>query len=241
MQFTGWDGPLVFRATVLADEQQAGRPQSLRTAPLAYAGARPERVPGDPRLAEAAQALLCLHLLLRSRRLYDSSHPQILDHLDSAYDSLKRVASALGGLEVRIERGGVVVPTLAEGHIPDSHGEFYALASDLQRAGVQTVYFAEKFHVGELDTFSQLLKDTLLRSDEPAKRSGRIWWPAKLREQRVEGIQVNTLTDRKVDTVLASLIAALVAYGGNAPQEDGDTAILAPPGNVRRGRAEMGE
>ena len=191
--------------------------------------ARPGRVnTSDPRLADATLALRALHLLLRSRRLYESSHPQVQDHLDAAYDSLKRVASALGGLEVRIERGGVVVPTIAEGHIPDTHGEFNALANDLQRAGVQTVFFAEKFHVGELDTFSQLLKDTLLRSEEPAKRTGQTWWPGQLREQRVEGIQVNTLTDRKVDTVLASLIAALVAYGGNAPQENGDTPILAP-------------
>ena len=219
---------MVNRATVLADEQ-ADKPQSHRAAPFVKAIARPEqRVTNDPRLADATQALRALHLLFRSRRLYESSHPQVQDHLDAAYDSLKRVASALGGLEVRIERGGVVVPTIAEGHVPDAHGEFHALAKDLQRAGVQSVFFAEKFHVGELDTFSQLLKDTLLRSDEPAKRTGRAWWPGQLREQRVEGIQVNTLTDRKVDTVLASLIAALVAYGGNAPQENGDTPILVP-------------
>ena len=220
---------MVNRATALAEEQQTDGPQSHRGTPLVNAVARPGRVnTSDPRLADATQALRALHLLLRSRRLYESTHPQVQDHLDAAYDSLKRVASALGGLEVRIERGGVVVPTIAEGHIPDAHGEFNALANDLQRAGVQTVFFAEKFHVGELDTFSQLLKDTLLRSEEPAKRTGLTWWPGHLREQRVEGIQVNTLTDRKVDTVLASLIAALVAYGGNAPQENGDTPILAP-------------
>jgi len=205
LSFALWDGLLVNRATVLADEQ-ADKPQSHRAAPFVKVVTRPERVTNDPRLADATQALRALHLLLRSRRLYESSHPQVQDHLDAAYDSLKRVASAFGGLEVRIERGGVVVPTITEGHIPDAHGEFHALANDLQRAGVQTVFFAEKFHVGELDTFSQLLKDTLLKSDEPAKRTGRTWWPEQLREQRVEGIQVNTLTDRKVDTVLASLI-----------------------------------
>jgi hypothetical protein len=53
-------------------------------------------------------------------------------------------------------------------------------------------------------------------------------WPAQLREQRVEGIQINTLTERKVDSVLASLIAALVAYGGNAPQESADAPIREP-------------
>jgi len=68
----------------------------------------------------------------------------------------------------------------------------------------------------------------LLRSEEPANRGGNRAWPAQLREHRVEGIQINTLTERKVDTVLASLIAALVAYGGNAPQESGDAAIRAP-------------
>jgi hypothetical protein len=220
---------LVFRATLLADQQRTGRAQSHRTASPVNALAHQERLsPGDSRLANAIQALRSFHLLLRSRRLYENSHPQILDNLDSAYDSLKRVAGELGGLELRVERGGVVVPTIVEGHLPDAHGEFHALATDLQRAGVQTVHFAEKFHVGELDTFSQLLKDTLLRSDESAKRMGSTWWPAQLREQRVEGIQVNTLTDRNVDSVLASLIAALVAYGGNAPQEDGDTPIVAP-------------
>jgi len=220
---------LVFRATLLADEQQAGRPQPQRAAPLANASARRERAnPGDPRLADANQALRAFHILLRARRLYDKAHPQVLDSLDSAYDALRRTAAELGGLEIRTERGGIVVPAISEGHLPDVRGEFQALASDLQHAGVQTIYFAEKFHVGELDTLSQLLKAALLNSDDTAKRTGTSWWPAQLRGQRVEGIQVNTLTDRKVDTILASLIAALVAYGGNAPQEDGDTPICAP-------------
>jgi len=39
---------------------------------------------------------------------------------------------------------------------------------------------------------------------------------------------VNAQTDRKVDTVLASLIAALVTFGGNSPSEDADTPIAAP-------------
>jgi hypothetical protein len=82
--------------------------------------------------------------------------------------------------------------------------------------------------VGELDTLAQLIKSTLLRSEEPSKRNATNAWPSQLREHRVEGIQINTLTERKVDTVLASLIAALVAYGGNAPQDNSDAPILAP-------------
>src|SRR5208337_2818915 len=146
----------------------------------------------------------------------------------AAYDSIRRTSADLGGLEIRPERGGIVITKVSEAHLPDARGEFHALATDLQRAGIQTLWFAAKFHVGELDTLAQLMKASLLKSEEPSKRDATSAWPVLLREHRVEGIQINTLTERKVDTVLASLIAALVAYGGNAPNEDGDTPIHAP-------------
>ena len=44
----------------------------------------------------------------------------------------------------------------------------------------------------------------------------------------MEGISINTQTERKVDTVLASLMGALVAYGGNSPREVNETPILPP-------------
>jgi hypothetical protein len=44
----------------------------------------------------------------------------------------------------------------------------------------------------------------------------------------VEGIAINEQTERKVDTVLASLIAALVAYGGHSPRESADAPIEIP-------------
>jgi hypothetical protein len=161
-------------------------------------------------------------------RLYDSSHPRVQDSLDPAYDGLRAAAASLNGLELRVERGGIVVPKLNEGHLPDTRGEFHALAGDLQRSGIHSVFFSMKFHVGELDTLTHLITDTLLRSEDAAKRLSAGGWPARLREHRVTGIQINTLTDRKVDSVLASLIAALVAYGGNAPEETGDAPIRAP-------------
>jgi PilZ domain-containing protein len=152
----------------------------------------------------------------------------LLDSLDQAYDGLRQASTELNGLEVRIERGGIVVPKLSDGHLPDARGEFHALATDLQRAGIHTLYFGTKFHVGELDTLSQLIHPTLLNSEESVKRLHHGDWLQRLRERRVEGIQINTLTERKVDSVLASLIAALVAYGGNAPQDSSDAPIRAP-------------
>src|SRR5215467_10569935 len=93
---------------------------------------------------------------------------------------------------------------------------------------MQTLVILRQFHVGELDTLAQLLRASLLKSDESFKKNRNAWWTSKLLEFGVEGIQVNTQTDRKVDTVLASLIAALVAFGGNTPDGNADAPILAP-------------
>jgi len=182
----------------------------------------------DPRILEVHGALRNLHLLMRAERLYEKNHPQRLDSLDAAYDCLRNVTEILGGLEVRVERGGLVAPRVSDEHLPDARGEMQALAVDLQRASVHSLVFSKKFHVGELDTLAQLMKASLLRSEESAKDTNNAWWPARLLENRVEGISVNTQTERRVDTVLASLIAALVAYGGHSPRESSEAPIQAP-------------
>jgi hypothetical protein len=220
-----WDTLLTSYAPALRDDDT---PSSRSRGGHSGALDRERSTTDDPLFGEVSQALRTFNLHLRTQRLYDPSHPRVLDSLDQAYDGLRNAANALGGLEVRIERGGIVVPKLNEGHMPDARGEFHALATDLQRAGIHSAFFSTKFHVGELDTLAHLITDTLLRSEEAVKRLGVGGWPARLREHRVTGIQINTLTERKVDSVLASLIAALVAYGGNAPQESGDAPIRAP-------------
>src|SRR5260370_6309680 len=187
------------------------------------------RIPADPKdqkASEVHRALRNLHLLVRSERLYEKDHPQRLDSLDCAYDSLRTAAELLGGLEIRVERGGLVAPRIGDAHLPHARGEMQALAIDLQRAGIHALAFSRKFHVGELDTLAHLVKASLLRSEEPAN-GVNAWWPARLLENRVEGISVNTQTERRVDTVLASLIAALVAYGGHSPPAAADAPIYA--------------
>ncbi len=214
-------------ASALRDDKAASKPRSAPSSSASPISSERNSF-DDPIFTQVAQALRTFNLHLRTQRLYAASHPRVLDSLDQSYDGLRSAAAALNGLEIRIERGGIVVPKLNEGHLPDARGEFHALANDLQRAGIHSAFFSTKFHVGELDTLAHLITDTLLRSEEAAKRFGVGGWPARLREQRVTGIQINTLSERKVDSVLASLIAALVAYGGNAPEEIGDAPIHAP-------------
>ncbi len=187
----------------------------------------PSRVT-DHKAIEVHRALRNLHLLLRSQRLYEKDHPSRLDSLDGAYDSIRNATEMLGGLEIRVERGGLVAPRIGDAHLPDARGEMQALAVDLQRAGIHALAFSKKFHVGELDTLARLVKASLLRSEDPANSAGNAWWPARLLENRVEGISINTQSERRVDTVLASLIAALVAYGGHSPREKADAPIQAP-------------
>jgi hypothetical protein len=182
----------------------------------------------DAKIAGLIHALRCMHLLLRAERLYDRNHPRRLESLEASYETLRNFASALNGFEINIERSGLVAPKLSDTHLPDPRGDMQALALDLQRAGIQSLAFARQFHVGELDTLARLFKASLLRSEESIKRGGHAWWTARLLEKGVEGISVNTQTERKVDTVLASLIGALVAYGGSSPRESAEAPILPP-------------
>src|ERR1700740_27919 len=160
----------------------------------------------DKKSAELHRALRNFHLLLRSERLYEKNHPQRLGSLETAYHSLRQITQTLGELELHVERGGIEAPGVGQGHLPDARGEMQALAADLLRAGIRSVVFSRKFHVGELDTLTQLMRDSLLESEGPATSKGNAWWLARLLENRVEGISINTQTEHKVDTVLASLI-----------------------------------
>jgi hypothetical protein len=205
------------------------RPQARHGSwPLTGAVRQGQLASAEVKPADVNRALHEMHVLLRSKRLYEKNHPRLLESLDASYELLRSAATALSGLELRVERGGIVVPKLGETHMEDPHGELQALAAELQRSGIQSLIFAKKFHVGELDTLAQLVKTALLRSEEPIKHGSLPWWPARLVENGVEGIQVNASTERKVDTVLASLMAALVAYGGNEPRESANTPIQVP-------------
>jgi len=177
---------------------------------------------------EVHSALRELAILLHNKRLYHHTHPKNQESLDHTYDNLRRLAYNMNGLEIRVERDSIVVPKLSEAPVPDPRNELRHLVFDFQLAGIQTLVILRQFHVGELDTLAQLLRASLLKSDESSKKKRGVWWTAKLLEFGVEGILVNAQTDRKVDTVLASLIAALVAFGGNTPNPDADAPITSP-------------
>jgi len=177
---------------------------------------------------EVHRALRDFQILLNTRRLYHHSHPKNLQSLEVTYNSLQLLVKKMAGLEIRVERDALIVPKLNEAPLPDPKGELRHLAGDFQLAGIQTLVVLRQFHVGELDTLTQLIRAALLKSRDPLPNKRNSWWNAKLLEYGVEGILVNAQTDRKVNTVLTSLIAALVAFGGNSASEDADAPITAP-------------
>lgn len=207
---------------------QANLPVRVTAVPVAGSRGPESLLRADARVEESHRALRELHVLVRSTRLYERNHPRVLESLDSAYESLRELAGLMGGLELRVERSGIIIPRLSEAPLSDPRGDLEGLAADLQKSGIQTLIFERRFHVGELDTLTRLMKASLLRSEDASRKNGNSWWTAKLLENGVAGIEVNTQTDRHVDTVLASLMAALVAYGGKSPKDDTAAPITVP-------------
>lgn len=173
-----------------------------------------------------ARFLRSFHLLLRSAGLYQKNHPRILESLEAAGHHLRAALEQHSALAVGVERGTLVVPALHGRVLPDSRGELKSLAEELSRCGVTSLIFLPETNLGELNTLAHLLQATRHRLAALASRScartgaappRKEDWSAQLAEHHVLGIRVNTRIERKANTVLASLAAALMASGG-APE-----------------------
>jgi len=181
--------------------------------------------------AEVAMArfLRSFQVLLRASRLYHKNHPRLLESLEAAERQLRAALRMLPTIAVAVERNRLVVPMLGEHFLADHRGELAALAEELSRCGVTSLVFLPETNLGELDILSRLLK--------PFK-TPRPDWPPRLAEHSISGIRVNTSVQRKVDTTLASLLAAVLAYGGTQ-QGVADAAPTASLGSERAQRSNL--
>ena len=203
----------------------------------------PAAVEGD-KIANIHRALLNFYLLLRSQRLYEVDHPQRITILGLAYDSLRHIVERQK-LELRVMRDGLASSALGDALVPDATGEMLGLSSALRQAGIRRISFLPKVSQEEVDILAELIKVSLMTmgqtsaaptaaqtsaktSDNEAKGTRDVWWIKSFAERDVEGILVNTQVDRKVDTLLTSLIATLVAYGGHSPRVGSENAVRLP-------------
>jgi hypothetical protein len=192
----------------------------------------------NDKIANIHRTMVNFYLLLRSQRLYEVSHPQRFATLGLAYDSLRSVAGH-HKFELHVRRDGLSSSALGDALLPDATGEMLALSSTLRQAGIRRILFLPKVSQEEVDILAELVKVSLMTTqhagaaqtstktadnEDVGTRDG--WWIKSFAERDVEGILVNTQVDRKVDTLLTSLIATLVAYGGHSPRIDSENVRL---------------
>ncbi len=185
---------------------------------------------------EPAQAtvrfLHSFQVLLRSIRLYQKNHSRVLESLEAAEHNLRAALALLPAVAVGVERGRLVVPALRERALADPHGELSALAERLSRSGITSLVFLPETNLGEIDRLAHSVNSALQRAGRRGPQ--RSDWPEWSAEHHISGIRVNTPLERKVDSALAGLIAALLAYGGPSDRA-AEESSAAPSGSMQPG------
>jgi hypothetical protein len=167
--------------------------------------------------AVVGEFLEAFRILLRSSRLYQRNHPRWVDSLNTAEHRLRDALAATPSVQVRIEHGTLTVShgdaTTPHGlPVSDPNGELKGLAEELARCGLTSLEFLQTVHLGELDLLSQQIV-WVTRKRPVSAEQGEAMWQQWLRDAHVFGIRINIPAGRRDETVLATLVAALLGYG----------------------------
>jgi PilZ domain len=173
--------------------------------------------PGEAEAAAASKLdpligkfLRSLHVLLRAVRLYQRNHPRVTTSLETVDRDLRTILAQVPALSIKIERDGIIATTRQAPRntrlLADLRGELKTLARELAGAGVSSLIFLRRINLGELALLAHAL-DAAARNT--ARHAGSRNWPAWLAEHRIAGIQINASFQRREETVLALLLAAL--------------------------------
>jgi PilZ domain len=205
----------------LAQTNHQQRTSALGATSSAFAAVRPA-AEGSPAkdTAEGTDALISgflrsLQGLVRSVGLYQRNHPRVAESLESAERQLRALLAQVPSLYVAVDSGRLAASTAGGPRnrpVADSHGELRALAGELAGAGIFSLEFLPRTHLGEL----ALLAHAVDASHRAAGRSRREPvgpsrdWPVWRAEHQINGIRINTPVERRDDAVLASLITALL-------------------------------
>jgi hypothetical protein len=198
-----------------------------------------EAVPTSPS-AETAEAtaaakldpaigkfLRSLHVLLRAVRLYQRNHPRVTESLETVDQDLRTVLVQVPALSIKIERDGIIATTRQTPQntrpLPDFRGELHTLAAELAGAGIASLVFLRRINLGEIALFAHALDAATRHSARNATARN---WPAWLAERQIAGIQINASLQRREETVLALLLAAL-------PPQQNDASVSATEELIR--------
>jgi hypothetical protein len=168
----------------------------------------------DPLIGKFLRAL---HVLLRAVRLYQRNHPRVTESLEAVDRDLRTVLAQVPALCIKLDRDGVVATTRESPRnnrlLADLRGELKTLSAELAGTGVASLIFLRRVNLGELALFAHALDVASRSAGRPGggQTNADRNWPAWLAERQIKGIQINAALQRREDTVLALLLAALPA------------------------------
>jgi hypothetical protein len=179
--------------------------------------------------AVVGEFLEAFRILLRASRLYQRNHPRWVDSLNTAEHRLRDALAATPSVQIRIEHAALTVShgdaTTPHGlPVSDPHGELKGLAEEFARCGLASLEFLQTVHLGELDLLSQQIV-YVTRKRPVSADEGEAMWRQWLRDAHVNGIRINIPAGRRDETVLATLVTALLAYGGAGAGADSNTTV----------------
>ncbi len=177
------------------------------TSPAAAGGAR---TPWDTQELQKAQLAVgrfarSLQVLLRAAKLYQKNHPHVMESLEAAEKDLRAAFERVSPLELRFDRTTTLFRSQP---LPDPRDDLKKLADSLYRRGIAILVFLPNTHLGEIGTLAQLVGSSPLQpGDDEA-----LDWRTLAAEHHLKGVRINTpLEERKADTVLTTLVAAVLA------------------------------
>jgi hypothetical protein len=191
-------------------EDDAGLP-TVEATPVLSASAVENSAAGklDPLIGKFLRSL---HVLLRAVRLYQRNHPRVTESLEAVDRDLLPILAQVPALSIKVERDGVIATTRQAPRstrlLVDLRGELRTLAAEFAGAGVVSLVFLRRINLGELALLAHAIDASARNTVRQA--AGRNW-PAWIAEHQIAGIQVNASLQRREETVLALLLAALPA------------------------------
>ena len=190
----------------------------------------PEASGRAPRGAVAAESaagrfLTSLHLLARTRRMYQKDHPKIEESLFAAERNLREALGPAAPVAVRLEGGAVYFRGRA---LEDPRGELRTFADELARRGITALTFRPETHTGELMAFLELVDGSPATASSPGGPAVAATppWKDRLAQRSITGIRVNEpVVDARPDPLLPHILAAVLEHrgqistGAESPQE----------------------